>query len=560
MGGTSRLSEKILGSRWLPVGIFLAGCLVFGMNLGRRDFWNPDEGDFAEIAREMRERGDYLVPTLNGKPYSEKPPLFYWSVLLSEAVVGEPYEFSARLPSVLAGAGGLVIAFWFGRRFFSAKAGLLAAALLGTSFQYLWRSSYLQTDMLFTFFCGLSFWLLWKLLEQEEPRFLRDGLPFYLALTLAILTKGPLAAVLVGLTALGFLAWEGRLFFLRKLFLVRGFFLVAALAGWWYIVVGSEAGSGFLRGAIVREHLMRFFDSDSHNQPPYYYLFTIWSDLAPWSLFFPFVLWAAWKGRGDRKVRFLLVWFGATFLFLSICSSKQGKYLLPVFPAAATLLAWNLLKDWDLSRYQKPIIYYLSAIFIAVGVAGITLSLAGNPPEFLASALARQDLSPELAVRLAPVLHELAAAGLLSLCFRERGTHVMAGYLAGGIAILFLTLSFFYPELNGLKSVRPLMERTAARMESGARLAVYGSFRGGYAYYSGRLLTEIKVDPPDEDESRRQLEEFLALPGPAYCLVSKVDWSRLGPSFWGQFWVLDQAAVGNRSLVLISNRPVNKGK
>ena len=546
--------EKFLQSRWFPPALFLGGCLLFGANLGKRDFWTPDEGDFAQVAREMRERGDYLLPTLNGKAYSEKPPFFYWSILGSEAVFGKPHELSARLPSVLAGAGGLALVFWLGKRLFSARAGLLAALLLGTSFEYLWRSAYLQTDMLFTFFCLASLVLLRRLLEAEEASFLRQGLPFYLALTLALLTKGLLAVALVGLTALGFLAWEKNLSSLRRLFLVRGLLLVALLSGWWYAAVSAEAGSGFLRGAFVREHLMRFFDSDSHRQPPYYYLLSFWGNGAPWSLLWPFSLWAAWKGRDDRRVRFLLVWFAATFLFLSFCSSKQGKYLLPAFPAVALLGSWWVSDRGGASGGQKGIFYTLSSLFLGIGFLSIPLSLGLPLPSWLLDPLVERHVPADLPSRLAPAFHGLAAAGLLAFLLLRRGPWAMALCLAGGAALLFLGLSFFYPDLNRLKSVRPLLERAAARMEPEARFAVCGSFRGAYAYYSGRRVTEIKSESESPLGALRALESYLEAEGPACFLVVEKDWAVLKPRLSLPVWELDRSG-GSRSLVLVSNRP-----
>lgn len=546
--------EKILHERWLPWAIFVLGCLLFGMNLGARDFWTPDEGDFAQIAKEMAQSGDYLVPHLNGKPYSEKPPLFYWSILFFEKLFGAPREFSARLPSVLSAAGGLVLVFWLGKRIYSARAGLVAAAVLATSFRYLWNAAYLQTDMLFSFFCLLALCLFWRAQGNAKSRFFADLLPFYLALAAGILTKGPLAGVIVFLPIFALAIWEKDKELLRRLRLLWGLAVVAALTVWWYVVVGLEAGGGFLRGAIVREHLMRFLDSDSHNQPPHYYLLQVWPNLFPWSIFLPAALAFGWKERRDRGTRFLWLGFVCTFLFLSICSSKQGKYLLPAVPAVALLTAaWFEKSRADgFSRLGMDILGWL---FVALGLIGLAVSLLQWLPAPTVSALERQEIDPKFAIGLAPLLHALAGIGFFSLWYRRRSAAFRSFFLAGSVAAVFLVLAHFYSRLNPLKSPRELMERTAARMEAGAELAICGSFRGGYAYYSGHLLTEFEVEGAEE-----KIEEYFADELPRFLLVEEQHWRRLRERLDGRAAEIDRDRFGSRMMLLLANPPAQAAR
>ncbi len=536
-------TDKIIHSRWFPAAIFLIGVAFFSLNLGARDFWQPDEPDFAQITSEMQTRGDYLLPYLNGEPYSEKPPLLYWSMMTSHWLFGNPKEFSYRLPSVLAGAGCLLLTFLWGKKLFSAQAGLGAVLILASSFQFLWRSSYLQTDMLFAFFCFMTLFFLWNCFEVEKPSWKRLSF-FYLALILALLSKGPFAGVIVFLPLFVFLIWEKNLKRLWSLKLVPGLVAVAVCVGWWYVVVGSQAGEGFLRGAFIREHINRFFDTDSHKQPIHYYFTTIWGDLFPWFLFIPIGLYWAWKNRNERAVRFLFVCFAVTFLFLTVCDSKQGKYLLPVFPVLALCMSQAILSN---EKFVRLALNLLSALFFVLGITGIVISLTHALPESILNKLSEEEISPEKALRFLAILHPLAAAGLFSFLARSRSNLFRLGTLAGGVFISFLVITHFYPQLNDLKSARPLMERTAVRLVPSAELGCFPSFRGAFAYYSGHLVTVLKEE--------KDVRDFFASPDPRYCLMRADEWERDLKTPYQEFaWEVDRSRIGGKFMVVIGNR------
>ncbi|RME78571.1 MAG: phospholipid carrier-dependent glycosyltransferase [Planctomycetota bacterium] len=137
----------------LAVWLFII-LLSFGLyfqNLRARDFWEPDEPRFAEVVREMQFRQDYLFPTVNLQPYPNKPPLYYWmAALFSRDQVN---EVSARLPSALAGLGGLMVIYLLGTLLFHRGVGFIAALALAVNGRYLWQSQYVQMDMMLAFLC-----------------------------------------------------------------------------------------------------------------------------------------------------------------------------------------------------------------------------------------------------------------------------------------------------------------------------------------------------------------------------------------------------------------------
>ena len=169
----------------------LAICVIcsvlFFLNPQSRDFWAPDEGDFAQIARELPDNP--VVPHLNGKPYGEKPPLFYYITFLSKIVFRSTSdEVSLRFPSGLFALLGIIFFFVTIRKFFDHHKALLAACILLSTPLYYWQARYLQVDMVFSVFvssCLLFFF--WFYNTRKEYLIYLS----FLFLAFAFLTKGP---------------------------------------------------------------------------------------------------------------------------------------------------------------------------------------------------------------------------------------------------------------------------------------------------------------------------------------------------------------------------------
>src|SRR5512146_1393368 len=112
------------------IGVSIAALYFWG--LGDFGLLDPDEGMYAEIAREMLANRDWVVPTFNGVPYIEKPPLMYWLTAAALAVLG-PSEFAARLWKVLPVLGTVAVTAALGGRLFSPRVGLAGAGILAAT-------------------------------------------------------------------------------------------------------------------------------------------------------------------------------------------------------------------------------------------------------------------------------------------------------------------------------------------------------------------------------------------------------------------------------------------
>src|SRR5437762_4512926 len=145
--------------------------LTFLFLLGSRSLNEPDEGRYAEIAREMLELNDWIVPHLWYAPHLDKPPLTYWSVAVSMAIFGRN-EWAVRLPLALAGLSGVWVSYRLGRALGGQRVGLWSALILQSSLLYFVMARMLTTDILLTQFIAWAvyfLWQSWRSLDADRP-------------------------------------------------------------------------------------------------------------------------------------------------------------------------------------------------------------------------------------------------------------------------------------------------------------------------------------------------------------------------------------------------------
>src|SRR5262245_5994384 len=200
------------GPRWRALVLAVAAVLLLA-GLGRLDADAPDEPRALQIAEELRsfEHGaaGLVVLHLNGEPYTQKPPLYYWLAAAAGAHARRVSELAARLPSALAGLCCVALTLLLGTRLLGSGAGVLGAALLLTSWEFLFLARRVQFDVLLTAFELAALASFWWLDRGIGPRRLHQGV-LHLALGLAVLTKGPVGFLIPALTIVAFLLWERR--------------------------------------------------------------------------------------------------------------------------------------------------------------------------------------------------------------------------------------------------------------------------------------------------------------------------------------------------------------
>jgi 4-amino-4-deoxy-L-arabinose transferase-like glycosyltransferase len=339
--------------------------LVFAFNLGSLPLIDPDEGRYAEIAREMLASGDWIEPRLFGIPYLEKPPLLYWLTGLSFRALGKS-ETAARLVPTVAAAAGVVAVGAFASRAFGSSAGILAATVLGTSVLYVALARAVVTDMLFS--TGISIALL-AFLRARERHDARTFALAWLGLAIAVLAKGP-AAILLCLLVVGVDSALGRSWsWLASgaLWLTVPVFLAIALP--WFVAIQIRRPE-FFSFYLWKEHLNRAAGSE-HPHAFYFYVPILFAGFLPWT---PLAVAAAksWC-RAAREstpdaavVRFLLVWAAVVFVVFSVSVGKLATYILPVLCPLAILVGRTLAERATRTAYAiacVAVVCYVATTF-----------------------------------------------------------------------------------------------------------------------------------------------------------------------------------------------------
>jgi len=332
--------------------------LIWFSSIQHRDLFQPDEGRYAEIPREMVATGDWLTPRLDGFKYFEKPPLQYWATATAYSAFGQ-HNWTARLWSYLTGAGTILLVWLAGDRLFGRRAGQYAALALASSLLFGVLGRVLTLDTGLTFFMTAS--LAGFLLAQQKALRGRSGRSWMLfawvAMALAVLSKGLIGIVLPAGAVLLYtlLARDWRIW--RRLNLVSGLALFLLLAAPWFVLV-SLKNPDFFQFFFIHEHFQRFLTKVHHRYEPWWFFLPILAaGSLPWLSQMLAVTTGGWRrseppGRFDA-CRFLWSWAFVILVFFSLSDSKLPPYIEPMFPALALLVGRRLAGEsrpglgWD---------------------------------------------------------------------------------------------------------------------------------------------------------------------------------------------------------------------
>jgi len=487
------------------VYILLAlGLLFFLPKLGM-PLLDPDEGLYAEIPLEMVTSGDWIIPHVNGLPYIEKPPLYFWLTALTFEVFG-PSEWATRLWSAIAALGTVLLTWRIGRRLYGAPAGIMAgvvmASLVGNAL-YVRRAS---TDQLFVFCLTLAMYGFLR--DAERPdRGRARFLLFYVGAGLAVLAKGfiglvfPFLIVGLGLVVVRRLHW-------RELNLLGGVALFLAIAAPWHVLVAWRSPTLF-NFYVVDNHLLRFLNARRYVEddvPASTLAFLVASFLwaFPWSVF---VLARGEPGRSPaaRWRAIVVIWLGAIVGLFALSRFKHEYYALPAFPALAVLVGAAWTSGRDIGRWLAIGLLGCGAVGLwALWVgAGLTpaQALTGLAELNAYYRILRDQAAPfpfpsarpfgQLLQGLALVL--LVGWGLASLCWlaaRRRAAFVALVGVAGVITLLIFRL---LDVVEPMHSVKETARAITARADPGDVLLVEGTLEYSPAlpFYTRRRFAMV---------------------------------------------------------------------
>ena len=332
--------------------------LTFFAGLGRPAITDSDEAFYAESAREMVESGDWITPHFNYAPRFEKPILYYWLTAGAYLIAGVG-EASARFPSALAGLGLTLLTFAGARRWFDTPTGVLAGVITATSFGYVMMARQALPDLTLALLSTLTTWAALVAWLDDPPgasgRVQSTGkrrcwlVVAAAAGAGAFLTKGPVGVAvpaLIVLPLLGGEVWSGRSAWrARGSDVAIALLVFLALATPWFLSMTLVHGAGYLDRFFIEENLERFATARYNDpRPLWYYLPIVLGGMLPWSPFM--MLWLPAIGRFVARPRQIpttelrLIWWAlAPLLFFTVSAGKQPRYILPILPPLAILLA-----------------------------------------------------------------------------------------------------------------------------------------------------------------------------------------------------------------------------
>jgi 4-amino-4-deoxy-L-arabinose transferase-like glycosyltransferase len=398
-----RQSGLYLGLAVLLIAVWLA-------TLANRPLFNPDEGRYAEIPREMLSGGDWVIPHLDGLDYIEKPPLQYWATATMYRLFGVS-EFAARLYTALTALGTVALVGLLGTRLGGRDTGWRAAAIASGMVMMVVLGQLVTLDMSLTFYMTASMtgFVLAQQTNDSRPKWM---LMAWIAAALGVLTKGLVAAaipaavlVIYSLCSRDFTPW-------RKLNLAWGLPVFLGLTVPWHWLAALRRHD-FLQFFFVHEHFARYLTPIADREESWWFFGKVFLiGTVPWTVPALRVLVSGWRGGGRghgagspfRPTFFLWIWVLFVCVFFSLSDSKLMPYILPAMPALAVLIAAQ-----PIATLKRD--FLVTAILTAI--AGVVLGVAS----FYEPALVPASPGRPYFLVLAKPLREVAALLIVSGAF-----------------------------------------------------------------------------------------------------------------------------------------------
>ena len=440
--------------RWTYLGLSVFLAVLWFATLSLRPLFNPDEGRYAEIAREMLSGGDWIIPHLNGLAYIEKPPLQYWATALALRVFGQS-EFAARFYTACCALATLLMVWLLARRLWSVVAAWRATAMLSSMMLFLVMGQLLTLDMGLTLYLTMA--LAGFLLAQAARRPADVGwmLLAWVATALGVLSKGLVAAAIPAAVLVSYSAWARDFSPWRRLHVAWGLPLFLAITVPWYWLAALRLAD-FAQFFFVHEHLTRYLTPSANREESWWFFgVVLLLGSAPWTLSVLRVMALGWRGHAPRSefnpTLFLWIWAWFVCIFFSLSESKLIPYILPALPALALLIASLPAEALRLDVLMTAVLTLLAGAALAM--------LCVFAPRFVAAS-DRSEYFLSLAKPLAQIAALLAASGLYVLSQRRREVTRSTVFLGVGWCLSGLLLmraaAAVAPVYSGIKLAQAL--------------------------------------------------------------------------------------------------------
>jgi 4-amino-4-deoxy-L-arabinose transferase-like glycosyltransferase len=438
-------------------------------------------------AREMVESGNWILPTMNGRPRINKTPLSYWIVAGLGKITGHINEFTTRLPSAVFAVLSAVIVFCFVYQWLGFRIAAVSSAVWSTSLAYVRCSHLGRSDMAVSFFitlCLLSFYS--AVNSESRGKQIIYALIFWASFGLGNLAKGPAPVPLVLLPVFFFILLNRKWAVLPKMMPIVGIFIFLAIMLPWPLIVAYKVNWNLV--IWKREFVDRLVGEYlPGNYPIYFYFLMMFKYIAPWFVFLPIALIApfykVWTEKRD-VMKYLWLWFVVDIVFLTIDLGKRQHYILPLMPSMAVLVG-ILLDDMVFCRrgFTADFVRRLGKVHIfavIVSIIGGIVFTVIFKPQFLQGVIIL-------------CLFAAAMTGAIVLLFYKGKLKTALAFSFVFASLLFMVYVWFNTEyVDDSRPIREFAQQITLKVPKNENLIAYKEVSSTFVYYYGKVVPVIK--------------------------------------------------------------------
>ena len=456
--------------------IIILSVVLFSANLSGISIYILDEAKNSTAAREMLE-GNHIVPTFNYELRTDKPPLHYYFMMLGYSWFGVN-EFGARFFSAFFGIALVLVTFLFTRRFMNKETAFWSALVLLSSIQVIIQFHMAVPDPYLIFFFALTLFFAYAFYVEGKNFWIYLA---YVSISLAVLSKGPVALLLAGATWLMFLLCRKDLSFktLASFRIPEGLLIMILLIVPWYLAVHIQTGGAWTTGFFLKHNMERFTaPMEGHGGSFLLIPLYVIIGLFPFSLFIIQATRNFWKNKQDGFLTLAAITSGVIILFFSVSSTKLPSYPAPSFPFVAVLIGFFLSEK--VKSFQKNILWTYGVYFIIALAIPVTVYIVLEDVLIL----------PEIKnMAYWFILLPIGAVVAISFFLRK---YPKQAFLSISASWMITTVCFFYIVFPSIDKRNPV-SRAMPVIKSTDTIYYYEKYNPAFSFYIHKkihLLTE----------------------------------------------------------------------
>lgn len=509
---------------------------VLFFHLSTRPFLSSGEARASEIAVEMLERGNFLIPYINERIILTKPPLFHWLIIICYRLFGIN-EFSSRVPSALAGLMVVILVYLLGKRLWDKRTGFISGIILLTSPLFFWSARCARIDSLLLFLITFSIYCFWRGYEDLSKGKLWF-LGWFFTMGLGMLAKGHVGVIIPLIIPILFLFFIRKQYYLRRLNWFWGLLLFFIVVLPWYTAIYFLVPH-YKSEIFFLQQIWEWFIGKGNWYKGYLYIPYLFLGFSPWSLALPIVFLYTWNDfrlRKDERIAFLWIWVFVVLFIFGFFGKRVGRYILPLYPAISLLIAKVISSRRNINRiFSFALVVLWVFIILAISLFSVYAGF----------------LDPELVSIIEKYMDRvlIIAIGILVLVSGFYG--VKKNSFAIPVIIVFISLFMFImyviPIEKDYYSPKPFCEMLKEEVPQDARLRAYKSWDNTIRYYLGR---HVGIIP-----RRRGLLKLLNSKDKVFCFMQEDIYERLPEEIKKQMHIVRKGyKVLEHKVVLVSNK------